>query len=154
MMEGAAELVDALVCAGAQMECASLGSGTAWSTHHLESTPLLGAACVARYDSVQELVWQGASLKAPCTAKANPVWLEETKAGSSCHDAELAAVLHPSTYKWVHVFLCSQCAFPALHRSLTFHMVLAGCYKTLMVRRQTTPLMGLALPSCARPPTT
>lgn len=30
-----------------------------------EGTPLFTAACIARFDSVQELVWRGAFLKAP-----------------------------------------------------------------------------------------
>ena len=112
MMDGGAELVDALVCGGVPMESTSLWSGTEWSTRHLVGTSLFKAACVACYGSVQELVWQGASLKASCTAMANPTWLEEATAGSSCHDAELAAMLHPSTYRWVDFFsLLSVCAF-------------------------------------------
>ena len=151
MEEGGAELVDALVCAVAQRECRRQWFGTEWRTQRLEGTPLFRAACIARYDSVQELVWQGASLKAPSTAMAKSR-LQETTAGPQCHDAELAAVLHPSTYKWV--LLCSWCALCVQHHSLTFQIVSAGYHKTLMVRRQTTSLLGSTLPNCAGRTTT
>ena len=103
MKDGGAELVDALICAGAHMESGQLWSGTGWRTVPWEGTPLFKAACVARYDSVQELVWQGASLKAlsRCTDKEVLRWMRKETAGPPSHDAELAAVLHPSTYKWV-----------------------------------------------------
>ena len=66
MKDGGAKLVDALVPAGAQMECKKSWEGC---VPYQEGTPLFKAACIARYDSIQELVWQGASLRAPtgCT---------------------------------------------------------------------------------------
>ena len=101
MKDGGAELVDALVRAGAQMECWKDWEGC---VPYQEGTPLFKAACTAHYDSVQELVWQGASLTAPtnCTvanAHLSAVCLWNGTPGPPPHDAELAAVLHPSTYK-------------------------------------------------------
>ncbi len=105
MKDAGAELVDALVCAGAQLESRAVWRGTGWRTQRWEGTPLFKAACVARYDSVQELVWQAASLKAPsnCMMERGQKYLREEISGPPPHDAELAAVLHPSTYRWVHV---------------------------------------------------
>ena len=99
MKDGGAELVAALVCAGAQMECRKSWEGC---VPYQEGTPLFKAACIARYDSVQELVWLGASLKAPagCTvSRAHPsaMSLWDEKAEPPPHDAELAAVLHPTS---------------------------------------------------------
>ena len=95
MKEGGAELVNALVHAGAQMECKKVWSGTKW-TAHWEGTPLFRAASFPRYDSVQELVWQGASLKAPtaCTAEVLRQRWEET-ARPPPHDAEQLCVFGP-----------------------------------------------------------
>ena len=100
MKDAGAELVDALVRAGAQLESRKVWEGTGWRTQLWEGTPLFKAACIARYDSVQELVWQGASLKAPSnlTTERGRNLLREETCGPPPHDAELAAVLHPSTY--------------------------------------------------------
>ena len=105
MKKGGAELVNALVHAGAQLECRKVWSSTTWSSRW-EGTSLFRAACFPRYDSVQKLVWQGASLKAPtaCTVWGmQQRW--ESRAQPPPQDDELAAMLHPSTYKWVHVIL-------------------------------------------------
>ena len=76
-----AELVDALVRAGAEMESRAVWSKARWNKvlqveyrTQWGGTPLFRAACLARYDSVQELVWQGASLKAPshCEVEGGP----------------------------------------------------------------------------------
>ena len=103
--EGGAQLVAALVRAGAQVECERPFRSTGDSRiYTLEGTPLVKAAFFARYDSVQELVWQGASLKAPCAAEYSSMSLWDTTAGAPCHDAALAAMLHQSMYRWVHFF--------------------------------------------------
>ena len=101
MKDRGADSVDALVRAGAQMGSRQRLSGTLKRTLPWEGTPLFKAACTARYDSVQELVWQGASLEAPsnCIVEEGSQWLQEETAGPPPHNAELAAVLHPSTYK-------------------------------------------------------
>ena len=80
------------------------------------------AACIARYDSVQELVWQGASSNVPTgstVTNAHPSALRsrDERAGPPPHDAELAAVLHPSTYKCAHAsssLNCAMCPQPDL----------------------------------------
>ena len=70
MKDEGAELVAALVRAGAQLESRKFwwGGPPSGRTQCWEGTPLFTAACIARYDSVQELVWQGASLRASANA--------------------------------------------------------------------------------------
>ena len=147
MKDAGAELVDALVCAGAQLESRAVWRGTGWRTQRWEGTPLFKAACVARYDSVQELVWQGASLKAPsnCMMEGGQIFCVRRYLGH--HLMMLSWQLcctRPHTGKCVSLPLLLQCTVcPASCSFITCpHVTSAGCCKTLTVMRQRRKSMG------------
>ena len=127
MKDEGAELVAALVRAGAQLESRKVwwGGPPSGRTQCWEGTPLFTAACIARYDSVQELVWQGASLRAlsKCTKEVLS-FMQYDRAGPPAHDAELAAILHPSTYRWVLILLSTVC--PASCHLSSLYLCLQG----------------------------
>ena len=62
-----ADLISALLSMGATLECRTTWQTESWQRHYLwDGTPLFKAASLAHYDTVQMLVWLGASLGGQC----------------------------------------------------------------------------------------
>ena len=93
-----ADLISALLSVGATLESISKWQTESWQRHYLwEGTPLFKAASLAQYDSVQMLVWLGASLGGQCRCSTT---FSGRKARSLPEEHVLASHLPPATYRW------------------------------------------------------